>query len=104
LASIEGVSRSALRPFYNQSFRNSQRLRVEAGKFDRYYIEVYDHFSMLFFCANCPDYDIVLRVFYIGAFDKGEGPEARQLLYDSGKKQGTIEESVEAISPGIYVL
>lgn len=70
-----GVNKATLKPFGNQSFGNSLKIKVEAGKIEQYFIEIFDRFSLVYFCIKCLEHDITLRLYYLGDFTKAEGQE-----------------------------
>ena len=101
--SIVGINKSSIKPFMNMAFNNSLQVKIEARKVERRYIEIYDRFSLFYFCLNCPDYDITIRFYYMGDFHSQKNDDDRRLLFTSDKKEGVFEGSIETVERGIYM-
>lgn len=85
-----GINKSSVKPFHSQAFQNPHQIRVEARKMEKRYIEIYDRFSLLYFCINCLEYDLTVRFYYLGDFDRPEGSDDRRLLFVSERKEGVF--------------
>lgn len=98
-----GIARTTIKPYYNHTFANSLKININAGKVEHHFLEIYDRFSMLYFCVKSIGYDITIRLFHLGKFNEAEGTTEKKLLFSYDKKEGVFEGSIQAIETGIYM-